>query len=309
MGSSRLLRIALAGNALFSLTCAAIMLSSPRAVGQWMGLEYPWVYQVVGGGLIVFGMDLLHQASRHSISSLRALISSLADFGWVLGTAFILVFYGGYFSAVGHLTLMGIAAGVCSFGILQAIGIVRLYKVASRPGVLHYCIRVTTDAPLDALWRIIANLADIKRYAANLADSRMVNSNEFAVGEKGAVRECRDLKGKQWQEELVHIVPNECLTLRFVAEAEDFPFPATAMTGGWAVLPAQQGTQVEVYWDLVPKSALIAFLLMPILEFQIKNSFPAMLGRMTADAKLLAKGEPLSEYAVASQPPLLLGTC
>ena len=309
MGSSRLLKIALAGNALFSLTCAAIMLNSPTLVGQWMGFEYPWVYQVIGGGLVVFAMDLLHQATRNSVSSLRALIASLTDFSWVLGTALILAFYSDYFSGMGKLMLVGIAAGVCAFGILQAVGIVRLYQVASKPGVLHYCIRATSDAPLEALWRIIANLADIKRYAANLADSRMVNSNELAVSETGAVRECTDLKGKQWQEELVHIAEYERLTLRFVAEAEDFPFPATAMMGGWAVLPAKQGTQVEVYWDLIPKRAWTAFLLMPVLEYQIKTSFPAVLGRMAADAKLLAKGEPLFEYAVESQSPLLLGSC
>jgi hypothetical protein len=94
---TRPLRFALAANAAFSLTCAVVLLLRPSLVGDWLGIQAPLIFQVVGAGLAVFAADLLHQATRRRMATWRALYASMADFSWVAGTGVLLALFPGCF--------------------------------------------------------------------------------------------------------------------------------------------------------------------------------------------------------------------
>jgi hypothetical protein len=154
-------------------------------------------------------------------------------------------------------------------------------------------------------------LAGIQRYASSLASSALVAGPVDAVG---AIRQCTDKKGKTWQEACTGLEHERSLSLRFVAEAEDFPFPAEEMLGQWVIEPitfsnGAKGTQVNVSWDIKPKPAWIAFLLMPMMQRQIQKDFPILLGRMAEDAKLMAEGKSLPAHTTISANTLAFGAC
>ena len=81
----------------------------PDLIGKLIGWQYPLFYQGLGLGLLGFAGDLIHQASRPKMSSLRALLSSLADFGWVFCTIIILIVLAGTLSFTGQLVLAFVA--------------------------------------------------------------------------------------------------------------------------------------------------------------------------------------------------------
>lgn len=302
MNKTNLLRSALWLNAIFSTLCAFCLLIKPIMIGQVLGWQYPLIYQGLGLGLLIFGIDLMHQASRQRLSALRALASSLADFGWVIGTIIITVLFGETLTLSGELLLISIALFVLFCGVLQTIGILKLYQNPQRHELLHYCISVDTDAPLPQLWLIIRDLGGIQRYANNLASSEIVSKTTDFIG---TIRQCTDNKGKVWQEECTELEHERSLSLRFNSEADGFPFPAKEMLGQWKIEPitlsnGTKGTQVKVSWDLQPKPAWMGFLLMPILQHQIQKDFPILLGKMAEDAKLIAAGKPLPATAATS---------
>ena len=311
MNTTRLLRSALSTNALFSLCCAIYLLMEPGLIGNLIGWENPLFYQGLGLGLLGFAGDLIHQASRPKMSPMRALLASLADFGWVLGTIIILMVFTGTLSFTGQLLLASVAVVILVCGVFQAKGIQKLYQNPQRPELLHYCIQVKTDAPLPQLWSIIRDLAGIQRYAGNLASSEVLAGPVDSVG---AIRQCTDKKGKTWREACTGMEHERSLSLRFVAEAEDFPFPAEEMLGQWVIEPitfsdGAKGTQVNVSWDMKPKPAWIAFLLMPMLQHQIQKDFPILLTKMAEDAKLMAEGKPLPTHTTNNENTLAFGAC
>ena len=78
--------------------------------------------------------------------------------------------------------------------------------------------------------------------------------------------------------------------VRFLSEAPNFPFPAKTMRGGWEVTQSNVGSQVMVWWELTPKSKLLAPIVLPLLAFQADRDFPKIIQRM-ATAALGKTGE------------------
>src|SRR5688572_24741360 len=91
MEALKSLRRALACNAAFSFTCAALLLAFPGAVGEWLGLQANALYRVTGAGLVLFALDLVHQATRPRMATWRALIASIGDFSWVIASLVLLL--------------------------------------------------------------------------------------------------------------------------------------------------------------------------------------------------------------------------
>ncbi|MCC5785751.1 MAG: SRPBCC family protein [Phycisphaerales bacterium] len=275
---TRTLRLALAGNAVFSLISASLLVSMPRLVGGWLGGWPSWVLVAIGAGLLVFGADLLHQATRRRVATWRALYASLADFAWVAGTV-VLLLVPGVFSRGGAILALGVAAVVLGFGIVQMIGIGRAHRV--RSGVYRHCILVGVDAPTAAMWGVIGRIGDIHRYMPMLQDSCVLDDREPGPG---AVRSCTDRAGRHWSEECTEFREGEGFTVRFLTDEPGFPFPARSMRGGWEVRPAGNGSTVQVWWELEPSSKLPAPVLMPMLGLKADLDFPKVIRRMAEAA-------------------------
>lgn len=274
------LRLALVANAIFSLFSALFMLFRPVMVGEWLGIQVPLILQIIGSGLVIFAAELIYQATRQRVATWRALIASAADFSWVAGSIVLLLAFPQLFSSLGNMLVLTVAGAVFVFGAWQLWAAGRAHRTGEG-GAYRHCIIVETNAPAAKLWQIVGAIGDIKHYMPALKNSVILGGNTPGVG---AVRACEDRAGKQWSEQCTAFNPGRSFEVRFVSEAANFPFPAKTMKGGWEVMPLGSGSQVMVWWELIPKSNLLAPLILPVLAFQADRDFPKIIQRMAVAA-------------------------
>ncbi len=280
MNTAFSLRFALMGNALFSFSSGMLLLFAPSLVGEWLGIQASIILQAIGIGLIVFAAELIYQATRKRILTWRALIASAADFMWVVGSIIVLLVFPQLFSSFGKTLLLAVASVVFVFGVWQLLAAGRTHRI-KETGEYRHCIIVETNAPADKMWRIVGNIGNIKKYMPSLKHSYIMDNKNPGVG---AVRTCKNHAGKQWSEECIEFNPGRSFTVRFLSEDPEFPFPAKTMRGGWEVTPSDSGSQVMVWWELTPKSKLLAPVILPLLAFQVDRDFPKIIKRMSAEA-------------------------
>lgn len=274
------LRIALAANAAFSLSCAGVLLLRPDLVANWLGFEAILLLRAIGVGLMAFAADLIHQTTRPRLLTWRALYASVADLLWVIGTLALVLTFPSLLSTTGVALLLAIAAAVLSFGVWQLLAINRAHRAPNGSSYRH-CVSVAVDAPAQAMWNVISRLGDIQRYMPSLRSSRILEDRPPGVG---AVRMCEDHAGKRWGEECTRFEAGHGFDVRFLAEDPDFPFPATSMVGGWEVIPRDEGSEVRVWWELEPKPRLLAPIMLPMLAFGVDRDFPGIIQRMASEA-------------------------
>lgn len=280
MATALPLRLALAANALFSLSCAVLMLFRPSMIGVWLGAQTPLVFQAVGAGLVLFSADLLHQATCRRIATWRALYASAADFLWVIVTVTLIGLFPNALSDSGNSLVIAVAAAVLLFGLWQFWAIGNEHKFPDT-GEYRHCIMVETNAPAHAMWQVISRFGDIKNYMPSLKSSIVLDEHTPGVG---AVRQCENRAEKRWSELCTEFNAGRSFTMRFLSEAPDFPFPARTMRGGWEVIPTNGGCQVMVWWELLPKQRLLAPVILPLLAFQADRDFPRVIQRIAVDA-------------------------
>jgi len=128
MIKSYLLRRALQWNAAFSIISGTIMLTMFGPLGQFMGVELPALYIVIGASLVVFSAGLMLNARREDISLIEAKISTVMDVVWVLGSIVVLFSPGTGLTLEGKWVIGIVADIVALFALLQYIGLRRLQR-------------------------------------------------------------------------------------------------------------------------------------------------------------------------------------
>ncbi|MCG8432921.1 MAG: hypothetical protein MJA83_02690 [Gammaproteobacteria bacterium] len=124
--SSPLLFRALAGNGLFSLFSGAVLLLGGYWIAPLLGDIAFWVVMLVGAGLIPFGLQLLRAAGNGRIKRAEAVSISVMDFGWVAGSALLLLFLPDYFTRAGIIAVDAVALIVLVFALLQSYALLRV---------------------------------------------------------------------------------------------------------------------------------------------------------------------------------------
>jgi len=278
------LRLALVGNAIFSLSTGLATLVLPQRVAGWVGFESPFVLRLLGLGLLVFSALLLYTAGHPRARVRLALLASLGDFGWVLGTGMLHLATPDIFSAFGWGVAWAIAVVVLFWGVAQAHGILRLYRNPNpnRQGWRGYCVQVEVDAAPDDVWAVVRDVGRIHAYYAGLASSQLVDD---APAGCGLVRECADHAGRTWYEAINVLDEERQLHIRFLAERDDFPFPFRAMEGGWSVETVPAATRVRMWIEMQPKQVAMAWILLPLLSASFDRTFPDIVARMAYAAK------------------------
>lgn len=280
MDTTRPLRAALLGNALFSSSCGVLMLLVPSRIGALLGLQAPLVLQAIGLGLILFALDLIHQATRPRMATWRALYASAGDLLWVLATLAGVLIFPAALSSSGLLAVIAVAGVVLGLGAWQLWAIQHTHRAPSGRGYRH-CLGVAVDAPANALWRVVGEIGEIERYMPSLRSSELLGGARPGVG---AVRHCVDQAGRSWCEECIAFEPGRSFTVRFRAGAPGFPFPAKEMHGGWEVATADAGSKVTVWWELELRQPLLAPVILPLLAFQADRDFTRVIERMAGAA-------------------------
>ena len=274
------LRTALFANAVFSAACALLLLIWPAFVGDLLGIQTPLILRLLGFGLLIFSVDLVHQAMRPRLVTWRALYASVGDFLWVIGSVLGLLLFPGLFSVTGVVVALAVAGVVLAFGVWQVWGIDLTHRAGN--STLHrHCLVVRTEAPAAAMWDVIKRMGDIQNYAPSLVRSEILDGKVPGVG---VVRRCADQSGRCWTEECVDFDPGHSFTVRFVSEAPDFPFPVSTMIGGWKVMSAGAGSDVMVWWEIAPKPRFLAPVLLPVMAFSADRDFVGVIRRMADDA-------------------------
>ena len=280
MNNTRPLRIALLANAIFSATCGLLMLAKPVFTGILLGVQAPLLLRLLGFGLLLFAVDLIHQSTRSRLVTWRALYASVGDFLWVITSVVGLLLFSNLLSLTGVEMVLIVAGVVLVFGCWQIWGIDRAHR-AKNQALYRHCLIVRTEAPAAAMWDAIERMGDIQNYMPSLVRSEILDSKLPGVG---AVRRCTDKSDRCWAEECIEFEPGHSFTMRFAAEAPDFPFPASTMLGGWKVMSVGTGSEVMIWWELAPKPRFLAPILLPILAFSADRDFVRVIRRMANDS-------------------------
>lgn len=271
------LRLALSFNLAFSTLCGAtVLLVGPAVTGATLGPFPGWFMAGLGLGLLGFAALIGFTLWRLRVA--LALLISGMDLLWVISTL-PMVAFPNFLTGEGQIVVAGVAAIVGLAGVLQLAGIrVMLRDPNGAPNTFKHCVRLASSATPNKLWEMLRDLGSIARYSKGLKSSRLERGDDPAPG---AVRVCTNLNNQSWAEEVVSLDDDRrSLVLRFRAEAEDFPFPFAAMTGGWSVSPASEGSVVDVWWTVRPKQRHLGWLLLAVatipLDIDIRRLVAAM---------------------------------
>jgi hypothetical protein len=277
------LQTALLANAVFSLGSGVLFIGFGGLLTKVIGIGIPLVYQIIGASLLAFAGFVAWTATRRRINPFIAMLISMADLLWVIGTGILIVFAFELLKPLGMLILLGIAAVVLFFGLRQLHGIGRMYAVAGKPDTHKLCVTVDTPESAEAMWRIIADLATIKAYSPNLTS---VILRDNAQPGPGAVRQCTDVRGNTWSEQCRHYDhETRRLAVQFLADEPGFPYPFKTMDGGWEVLPRSGGSTVTIWFEVTPKYRLLHPIILAVTAQNLAGSFGSVVARMAAAAR------------------------
>lgn len=292
---TKLLRVALAANVLFSTASGGTMLILGPTIATELGALPVVLMQAIGAALLGFATLVAFVATKPRPA--WALGISILDFGWILGTV-PLVFVDGLLTQAGVVAVLSIAAIVGLLAITQLAGIRRLLRDDDGPGEYCYCLSFRVDATPDAMWALVSDLGAIERFAPFVASSNLRDDDH--PGE-GVVRHCTDSSGAAWSEACEQFDPEaRRLEMRFLTDEPDFPYPATVMYGGWHVREHETGSIVEVWWSLTPPFPL-GWLVVALMGFQLDRQIAETISRMAQ----VANGRTLPE----TPPKIARGFC
>lgn len=242
---------ALWANAAFSTTTGLLCAIRPTTIAHQLGAVPAAEVSAVGLSLLGFAAVVAVVARRPSPAAVLAI--SAADLGWVIGTGPLLWLAWGALDGRGIALLLAVAAVVGALATAQLLGLIAHYRHPD-PNGLHthrLCLQMSSPASASTMWRALADLPAIARYASNLQESTLVGEGDSGLG---ATRRCVNTAGQAWTETCTAWEPGRAFTIRFDTTAKGFPFPVRAMIGGWTVEPTAQGSLVRAWWELTPNS-------------------------------------------------------
>lgn len=106
-------------NALFSFISGLDLIIFNDQIKDLFGLKSGTLFYIIGIGLILFSLNVIYVALKKYDHRKQVLSISYADFGWVLGSVFILLSSAVSISVAGKWIIGIIAVIVFLFGFLQ----------------------------------------------------------------------------------------------------------------------------------------------------------------------------------------------
>jgi hypothetical protein len=217
-------------------------------------------------------------ALRRPVNTFLALLISIADLLWVVGTAALLPFAGTAMQPAGAMALIAIAAVVMLFAVLQLRGIGQHFAARGKAGVSRLCVSIDAPARADSLWPLIADIGAIGRYAPSLTQVLLRGGAQPGAG---VVRQCSNFSGQTWAEQCERLDPaSMAIDMRFLADEARFPYPFKTMSGGWKVLPNGERATVQIWYEVTPKFALLHPLILALMSRGLARSFGEIVTRM-----------------------------
>ncbi len=281
---------ALLANALFSTVSAFFLAFRAEDLVAPLGGVPTGALYLVAGLLLCFVALLGGAASQVSRPRPRfelSLVAVTLDALWVLGSIVALMLVGRQMSLAGVGLVVGVACVVALLTRLQWRGLSRSFaetdrRMRERRRTEHrVAISHEVGVPASRFWSVLADLESVSRYLPGLTESRV----EGTAG-VGARRTCVNERGEKWSEEVLDWKPGRSMSLRFVSEAPDFPYPLDPMVGGWQLEEmADDRCRVTVWWSLTVRPRWLAPLVVPLVEITVRRDMKAAVEAMATAAR------------------------
>ncbi len=285
MENSKTARLFLALNAAFSLVVGLVLLGMPHSVAGLLFSDPvswgPLVLRLLGGSLILFGLDLMWMASNRFVPKGQVLFITAMDIGWILATEGLLMWQGALFSKLGHTLLIIVALCVAVFAIGQFMGARRIKKPLSQTSVtssgnkLVATVRRPVKAPKEVVWRVMNDHPGYADVADNLSKVEVVEGESM-----GMQRRCFGLKGESWLETCDLYEDGRVFGFRIHTEAKDYPYPIKDLHGEWSVKDDGVDATFTINIEAAPKGNA---LMRTLFKVAAKRQFNAVLADL-ADA-------------------------
>lgn len=123
---TNLLHQALLANGIFSSISGLVFMVSSAPIAAFLGVDFNAVLIALGLALVLFGLGVLWLSSRPEIPRSLAILVTVLDLAWVLGSIILLVSGIIPLTPEGKWAIAIIADIVAVFAILQIIGLRRL---------------------------------------------------------------------------------------------------------------------------------------------------------------------------------------
>ncbi len=283
------LRSALAGNAIFSALSGLVMVVGTGAVSGILGGAEGWWLRVLGTGLVAFGVVVGLLARRRPVGSIAAIAVTAADVVWVLGSFAGVARWHDELGGEGTLVVLGVAAAVAGFAILQLRGLARYARnrrgrTAARSRYDHVRA-VPGSAP--AVWDRLRRLDRIGDFYPDL--TRVEVSEENGV----IRRTCGIGEGSVWSEEVL-VMDDEGreLVLEFDTTTGRFPMPVREMIGGWQVQPRSDGSAVHLWYEYTVRWGWAGEVVAALMTSKFNRQLGPVVERIGRDGPGEAAGSP-----------------
>jgi hypothetical protein len=278
--SSGVLRLPILLNAGFSCVSGVVMAFDAPRISEWLGPRADSIYFALGIGLALFSCLLFAITMRPT--ALKVLAVSIADVAWIVVTFATLIIFSEHFSSLGAVALTTVNAVVLGLAWLQYRSILSAFRTPDcKADEFEVCISVEAPVAAPDLWTVVANISEIKRFMPSLKSSALTVG---AVPGVGSVRTCENLGGQVWSEKCYSWDEGKSFSVEFLTDEPGFPYPFSSMVGGWRIAPNNVGSRVEVWWRVVPSRPWTAAMLLPVMEYNVRRDFAAIIGRMSAAA-------------------------
>ncbi len=261
------LRNVLRLNAAFSTLSAAVALAAGGPVAELLGTDEVWLIRATGALLLGFAVVVLVVASlRTALLDRLALVVSIADLGWVVGTVGVIA--AGWVSTGGAVVLGVVALLVGELGIAQLRSRRRLRRAAAKtaadleesPPIEVIELRRRSEHTVEELWPVITDHALYARLALNLRAAEGLTPNG-----PGFRRSCTDSAGRSWSETCTLWEPGRRFDVN--VDLDDYPYPLGLVQGSWSVDPVEgNGSEVAMRFAIRPVDGLRGRLFVPVMQ-------------------------------------------
>ena len=119
---SSLLRRTLQANMLFSALSGTLFIADARPIGQLVGIDIPWLYAVIGVGLLGYAVMLYSAARAEPINPQAAMAFVVMDALWVVGSVVLIEVAWPQLTTAGVWAIAIVADIVAVFAVAQFVG-------------------------------------------------------------------------------------------------------------------------------------------------------------------------------------------
>lgn len=246
MNSTRLLRYALRANALFSAATGVAMVALLDRLPGALDLPAPPL-EVIGILLVGYGLALGLLSVSRGVASRWAVVATVMDLGWVIGSAALLALHPVPRAAL----VVATAAVVLALALLQLAG---LRRAMFSGGVGRYVLERRVAAPVERAWAVVSDVARYAEVAGTLHRSEILSGSGV-----GLVRRCEVETCTRWE-------PGRAYAFEVDTRAPGYPLPLLALRGDFEVDALEPvASLVRVQFTMTPRGGAATELLLALL--------------------------------------------